>query len=120
MRPPLSLIPAPNELMRRCLYLLYASLLTPVASRNLLVYQSLPTSIPCRHANVRKQHLDNLRRKDPLRGAETNEISVRLGNYSASHFEGPAFSQFSRRDNKPQGAGIRPPAANPSATTLTL
>ncbi len=37
-----------------------------------------------------QQRLDNLRRKDPLRGAETNEISVRLGNYSASHFEGPA------------------------------
>ena len=39
-----------------------------------------------------EQHLDNLRWKDPLRGAETNEISVRLGNYSASHFEGPAYT----------------------------
>jgi hypothetical protein len=38
----------------------------------------------------KKQHLDNLRRKDALRGAETAEISVRLGNYSASHFEGSA------------------------------
>src|SRR5215475_9406443 len=38
-----------------------------------------------------EQHLDNLRRKDSLRGAETAEISVRLGNYSASHFEGSAF-----------------------------
>src|SRR5438270_1940753 len=39
-----------------------------------------------------KQHLDNVRRKDPLRGAETTEIFVRLGNYSASHFEGSASS----------------------------
>jgi hypothetical protein len=38
-----------------------------------------------------KQHLDNLRRKDALREAETAEISVRLGNYSASHFEGSAL-----------------------------
>ena len=37
-----------------------------------------------------EQHLDNLRRKDSLRGAETTEVSVRLGNYSASHFEGSA------------------------------
>jgi hypothetical protein len=37
-----------------------------------------------------EQHLDNLRRKDALRGAETTEISVRLGSYSASHFEGSA------------------------------
>jgi len=27
-----------------------------------------------------KQHLDNLRRKDSLRGAETTKISVHLGN----------------------------------------
>ena len=40
------------------LYLLYASLLTPVASRNLLVYQSLPASTPYRHANVRRQQDD--------------------------------------------------------------
>jgi hypothetical protein len=39
-----------------------------------------------------KQYLDNLRRKDSLRGAETTEISVRLGNYSASHFEGSAYT----------------------------
>src|SRR5262249_1489703 len=32
-----------------------------------------------------QQHLDNLRRKDALRGAEAAEISVRLENYSASH-----------------------------------
>jgi hypothetical protein len=38
-----------------------------------------------------EQHLDNLRRKDALRGAETTEISVRLGSYSASHFEGSAL-----------------------------
>jgi hypothetical protein len=37
-----------------------------------------------------QQHLDNLRRKDSLRGAATTEISVRLRNYSASHFEGSA------------------------------
>src|SRR3989442_10557985 len=34
-----------------------------------------------------KQHLDSLRRKDSLRGAETTEISVRLENYFASHFD---------------------------------
>ena len=38
-----------------------------------------------------EQHLDNLRRKDSLRGAATTEISVRLRNYSASHFEGSAY-----------------------------
>jgi hypothetical protein len=38
-----------------------------------------------------QQHLDNLRRKDALRGAATTEISVRLGSYSASHFEGSAY-----------------------------
>jgi hypothetical protein len=38
-----------------------------------------------------QQDLDNLRRKDSLRGAETAKISVRLGNYSASHFEGSAL-----------------------------
>src|SRR5262245_34252876 len=39
---------------------------------------------------VFEQHLDNLRRKDSLREAETIDISVRLENYSASHFE-PTF-----------------------------
>src|SRR5689334_23018048 len=34
-----------------------------------------------------KRHLDNLRQKDALRGAETAEILVRLGNYAASLFE---------------------------------
>jgi hypothetical protein len=43
---------------------------------------------------VFEQDLDNLRRKDSLRGAETAEISVRLGNYSASHFEGSAFARW--------------------------
>lgn len=38
-----------------------------------------------------EKHLDNLRRKDSLGGAETAQISVRLGNYSASHFEGSAL-----------------------------
>src|SRR6266705_3374894 len=37
-----------------------------------------------------QQHLDSLRRKDSLRGTETTEISVRLENYCASHFEGSA------------------------------
>jgi hypothetical protein len=37
-----------------------------------------------------EQHLDNLRRKGVLREAETIDISVHLGNYSASHFEGSA------------------------------
>ena len=41
-----------------------------------------------------EQHLDNLRRKDSLRGAETTEVSVRLGNYSASHFEGSAVEEL--------------------------
>ena len=48
---------------------------------------------------MRKQHLDNLRRKldklgrkDALRGAETTKISVRLEGYSASHFEGSAMN----------------------------
>src|SRR5262245_32564112 len=40
-----------------------------------------------------RQHLDNLRRKDSLSGAETAQISVRLGNYSASHFEGSTGRQ---------------------------
>ena len=41
-----------------------------------------------------------MRRKDSLRGAETAKISVRLGNYSASHFEGSAThdAQPSRMD----------------------
>jgi hypothetical protein len=38
-----------------------------------------------------QQHLDSLRRKDSLKGAGTTEISVRLENYSASHFEGSAY-----------------------------
>ena len=38
-----------------------------------------------------------MRRKDSLRGAETAEISVRLGNYSASHFEGSAHFPGARR-----------------------
>src|SRR2546429_9188469 len=42
-------------------------------------------------AEMYKQHLDNLRRKDSLTGAETPERAVRLGNYSASHFEGAAY-----------------------------
>ena len=43
-----------------------------------------------------KQHLENLRRKDTLRGAKTTEISVRLGSYSASHFEGSAITRQAR------------------------
>jgi catechol 2,3-dioxygenase-like lactoylglutathione lyase family enzyme len=40
------------------LHLLYAPLLTPVASPNLLLYQSLPTSIQHRHANARRRKDD--------------------------------------------------------------
>src|SRR2546429_6901708 len=47
-----------------------------------------------------KQHLDNVRRKDPLRGAETTEIFVRLGNYSASHLEGSAYNLFPIKSNE--------------------
>jgi hypothetical protein len=36
------------------LYLLYASLLTPVASRNLLLYQSLPTHISVSTGQVKE------------------------------------------------------------------
>jgi len=48
--------------------LLYALLLTPVASRNLLLYQSLPISIACRHANVRR------RKDDPPMGTASRGI----------------------------------------------
>ena len=44
----------------------------------------------CLRVGDNEQHLDNLRRKDSLTGAETPERAVRLGNYSASHFEGAA------------------------------
>jgi len=40
------------------LHLLYASLLTLVASRNLVVYQSLPTRIPHRQAKLRRRKDD--------------------------------------------------------------
>ena len=48
--------------------LLYASLLTPVASRNLLLYQSLPTSVRYRHANWRR------RKDDPCVGTAARRI----------------------------------------------
>ena len=53
-----------------------------------------------RYGEEYKQHLDSFRRKDSLRGAETigaetTEISVRLENYFASHFEGSAESLLS-------------------------
>jgi hypothetical protein len=57
---------------------------------SLLPLDCLPSSPTKGSLPVKKQHLDNLRRKDSLRGAETTEISVRLGNYSASRFEGSA------------------------------
>ena len=38
--------------------LLYASLLPPVAPRNFLLYQLLPTSIQHRHANARRRKDD--------------------------------------------------------------
>jgi len=40
------------------LNLLYASLLTPVASRNLVLYQSLPITIRYRHAFLRRRKDD--------------------------------------------------------------
>jgi len=53
-----------------------------------------------------QQPLDSLRRKDSLRGAETTgtettEISVRLENYFASHFEGSAFPASCGRPTPP-------------------
>jgi hypothetical protein len=42
--------------------------------------QSLFTLKECPDLTVYEQHLDNLRRKDSLGGAETAQISVRLGN----------------------------------------
>src|SRR5882724_1814057 len=40
------------------LYLLSLPLLTPIASRNVLLYQSLPTSVRYRHANFRRRNDD--------------------------------------------------------------
>src|SRR6266849_3938362 len=54
------------------IYLLYAPLLTPVASRNLLLYQSLPTSIHYRHAKVRR------RKDDTGLGTATRRITEGL------------------------------------------
>src|SRR5688500_1290126 len=54
--------------------------------------RTAPGSRPRYPPGGRKQRLDNLRRKDSLGGAETTEILVRLGIYSASHFEGSARS----------------------------
>src|SRR6266699_4563554 len=54
-----------------------------------------------------KQHLDSLRRKDSLRGTETTEISVRLENYCASHFEGSAHGLCGDRVRvRPQGVNL--------------
>src|SRR6266852_2752342 len=47
-----------NRLAPLNLYLLYPLLYTPVASRNLLLYQSLPTSFRCRHALLRRRKDD--------------------------------------------------------------
>jgi len=48
-----------------------------------------------RHIQAQIQHhLDNMRRKDSLRGTETTAVSVRLGNYSASYFEGSAIRLY--------------------------
>ena len=64
--------------------MLLAAGLTRVSSFRLL-------GMACRSGILVEQHLDNLRRKDSLTGAETPERAVRLGNYSASHFEGAAY-----------------------------
>src|SRR5437763_5363749 len=55
--------------------------------------ESVPAITSLSDEEVLEQHLDSLRRKDSLRGAETigaetTEISVCLENYFASHFEG--------------------------------
>jgi hypothetical protein len=58
-----------------------------------------------------KQHLDNLSRKDSLSGAATAEISVCLGNYSASHFAGSAIGVAKAplcNWNEPQSCYTRP------------
>ena len=47
-----------NIFCSKLIDLLYAPLLTSVASRNLLLYQSPLISIPCRHANVRRRKDD--------------------------------------------------------------
>ena len=62
-----------------------------------------------------KQHLDSVRQKDALRGVESTEISVRLGNYFASYFEGSAHSPLptSARSAHPhswEGATLVAPA----------
>jgi hypothetical protein len=51
---------------------------------------------------MNKQPLDKLRRKDFLRGAENHRVSVRLGNYSASHFESSANSTSLQLDSSVQ------------------
>jgi hypothetical protein len=56
----------------------------------------------------KKQHLDNLRRKDSLSGAATAEISVRLGNYSASYFAGAAKSSVHRLTQAMARRGVHP------------
>jgi putative transposase len=60
-----------------------------------------------------QQHLDNLRQKDSLRGTETTEISVRLGNDSASHFEGSAYHH--ERNHQGKGNVLLFPAISQDA-----
>ena len=60
------------------------------------------------------QHLNNLRQKDPLGGAETTEISVRLRNHSASHFEGSAYTGVSLVGALTFAVLKRPPSAAPA------
>src|SRR5262249_1825510 len=58
--------------------------------------------------SIYKQHLNNLRRKDSQRGAETTEISVRPGNFSAWHFKGSAKRPLSRAGRQRRRRGAVP------------
>jgi hypothetical protein len=65
-----------------------------------------------------KQYLDSLTRKDSLRGAETTEISVPLGNYSASHFDGSAVRVRRRRYRLRFPEWLHPSTPPPFAFTM--
>src|SRR4029453_12188661 len=69
---------------------------------------TLPASSPlrsstppswCRNSACASSTKVRIRRKDFLGEAETTEVSVRLGNYSASHFEGMYFCLYMSQGN---------------------
>src|SRR6267143_152070 len=72
MRLVASAIGSSRTIFPSCVNLLYLSLLTPVASPNPLLYQSLPTSIHNRHAKLRR------RKDDPYMGTAARGIIERL------------------------------------------